>query len=152
LKEVEKINKAQKDLAVEKIRSMLWNISGKVIAVWGLAFKPDTDDIRLAPSIYIIKRLISEGARIKAYDPVAMDNSAKELGREGNVEFCENMYETVNGADCLVVMTEWNEFKEVEWEKVKNGMNQHFIMDGRNIYDPGKLKGMGFMYAGIGRQ
>ena len=151
LKEVEKINEKQKDLVMDKIRKMLWNISGKSIAVWGLAFKPDTDDIRSAPSIDIIKRLIAEGGKIKAYDPVAMDNTKKELVGLGNIEFCSDVYSAAEDADCIVVMTEWNEFKEVDWNRINSGMTQPFILDGRNIYDPKKLRAMGFTYVGIGR-
>ena len=151
LKEVEKINEAQKGLAIDKIRKMLWNISGKTIAVWGLAFKPDTDDIRSAPSIDIIKRLLTEGARIRVYDPVAMDNARKELAGIGEIEFCSNVYEAACGADCIAVMTEWNEFKEVDWVRIKNEMTQSFILDGRNMYDPKKLSAMGFTYVGVGR-
>ena len=151
LKEVEKINEKQKDLVMDKIRKMLWNISGKSIAVWGLAFKPDTDDIRSAPSIDIIKRLIAEGGKIKAYDPVAMDNTKKELVGLGNIEFCSDVYSAAEDADCIVVMTEWNEFKEVDWNRINSGMTQPFILDGRNIYDPKKLRALGFTYVGIGR-
>ena len=151
LKEVDKINEKQKDLAMEKIRKMLWNISGKVIAVWGLAFKPDTDDIRSAPSIEIIKRLLLEGGRIKAYDPVAMDNSRVELEGDGDIEFCSDVYSAAEGADCVIVMTEWNEFKEVDWDRIKKEMTQPFILDGRNMYDPKKLTELGFTYVGIGR-
>jgi UDPglucose 6-dehydrogenase len=149
LKEVEKINERQKEMVIKKISKMLWNISGKVIAVWGLAFKPDTDDIRSAPAIDIIKRLISEGARIRAYDPVAMENAKKEM--DGAVEYCGDIYEASKGADCVILMTEWNEFKEVDWKKIKSIMNQPVVLDGRNIYDPEKLKAMGFTYSGIGR-
>ena len=130
---------------------MLWNMSGKVIAVWGLAFKPDTDDIRSAPSIDIINRLLAEGASIRAYDPVAMDNSRKEFADSQNIEFCSDVYDAAKSADCIVLMTEWNEFKEVDWNKIKKEMVQPFLLDGRNIYDPKKLRDLGFTYEGIGR-
>lgn len=149
LREVEKINGSQKDLAINKISKMLWNISGKVIGVWGLAFKPDTDDIRSSPAIEIIHSLISRGAVIRAYDPVAMENTRKEA--EGSIEYCSNAYEAARGADCVVLMTEWNEFKEIDWQKVKSLMNQPVVLDGRNIYDPEKMKAMGFSYSAIGR-
>ncbi|MFA6635499.1 MAG: UDP-glucose/GDP-mannose dehydrogenase family protein [Candidatus Omnitrophota bacterium] len=151
LKEVEKINERQKELAVEKIRKMLWNMSGKVIAVWGLAFKPDTDDIRSAPAIDIINRLLSEGARIRAYDPVAMDNSRKLFADSPNIEFSRDIYDAARSADCIVLMTEWNDFKEVDWNRIKKEMAQTFILDGRNIYDPEKMRDLGFTYEGIGR-
>ncbi len=151
LKEVERINEEQKALAVEKIRRMLWNISEKVIGVWGLAFKPNTDDIRSAPALEIIERLLDEGARVRAYDPVAMDNSKKQLTSGKNIEFCSDIYDAAENADCIVVMTEWNEFKEVDWDRVKDAMTQPVLLDGRNMYDPVKLREMGFTYEGIGR-
>ncbi|MGB2601797.1 MAG: UDP-glucose/GDP-mannose dehydrogenase family protein [Candidatus Omnitrophota bacterium] len=150
LKEVEKINEQQKDMGVGKISEMLWNLPEKVIGVWGLSFKPNTDDIRCAPSIDIIKKLIAAGARIKAFDPVAMENAKKELGDK--IEYCRDAYEAAEGADCIVLMTEWNEFKEIDLKRVKDIMNQPTILDGRNIYDPQRVKGMGFKYAGIGRR
>jgi UDPglucose 6-dehydrogenase len=150
LKEVDKINEQQKDMAVGKISEMLWNLPEKVIGVWGLSFKPNTDDIRCAPSIDIIKKLIAAGARIKAFDPVAMENAKKELGDK--IEYCRDAYEVAEGADCIVLMTEWNEFKEIDLKRVKDIMNQPTILDGRNIYDPQRVKGMGFKYAGIGRR
>ena len=149
LKEVEKINEKQKDLAIQKITEMLWNLPGKTIGVWGLSFKPDTDDIRSAPSIDIIKRLLEQGAKIKAFDPVAMENVKCELGK--SIEYCRDIYDVASDADCVVLMTEWNEFKEIDWERIKKEMKQPVILDGRNIYDPEKLKAMGFKYQGIGR-
>ena len=149
LKEVEKINERQKDFVIKKVKEVLWNIDDKQIAVWGLAFKPDTDDIRSAPSIEIIKRLIKEGAKIKAYDPAAMEKTKKEL--KDTIGYCKDIYETVAGADCIILMTEWNEFKEIDWDRIKSLMKQPVILDGRNIYDPEKMKEMGFKYMGIGR-
>jgi UDPglucose 6-dehydrogenase len=150
LKEVEKINEQQKEVAVGKVAEMLWNLPEKVIGVWGLSFKPNTDDIRCAPSIDIIKKLIDAGARIKAFDPVAMENAKKELGDK--IEYCRDAYEAAEGADCIILMTEWNEFKEIDLKRVKDIMNQPAMLDGRNVYDPQKLKNMGFKYAGIGRR
>jgi len=150
LKEVEKINEMQRALVVKKVSDMLWNLPDKIIAVWGLAFKPNTDDIRSAPAIDIIKRLVAEGAKIRVFDPVAMENAKSELGDQ--IIYCQDAYEAVEGADCVVLMTEWNEFKELDWQKVKDIMKQPIILDGRNIYDPDKLKGLGFKYTGIGRQ
>ncbi|MFH1846956.1 MAG: UDP-glucose/GDP-mannose dehydrogenase family protein [Candidatus Omnitrophota bacterium] len=149
LKEVEKINETQKDIMVAKIKNILWNISDKTIGVWGLAFKPKTDDMRCAPSVDIIERLIKEGARIKVFDPAAMDNAKKEFGDK--VLYCKDAYDTAIDADCVVLMTEWNEFKELDWGKLKKSMKQPIIIDGRNIYDPEKLKDMGFKYMGMGR-
>ncbi|MBD3379513.1 MAG: nucleotide sugar dehydrogenase [Candidatus Omnitrophica bacterium] len=150
LKEVQKINEKQKEMLLEKVSEMLWNLGGKTIAVWGLAFKPDTDDIREAPAIDIIERLLGEGARIKAFDPEATENAKKELG--DRIEYCGNAYETAEGADCVILMTEWNDFKEVDWDKIKSLMNQPAVIDGRNIYKPAKLRDLGFRYMGIGRK
>ena len=149
LKEVERINELQKELVVKKIGDMIWNISGKTIGVWGLAFKPDTDDIRSAPAIDIIRQLLEKGAKVKAYDPVASENTKKELGEK--IEYSSNIYEAAEGADCVVLMTEWNEFKEIDWEKLKKTMKQPVIIDGRNIYDSKRLNDLGFKYTGIGR-
>ncbi|MFC1549120.1 UDP-glucose dehydrogenase family protein, partial [Candidatus Omnitrophota bacterium] len=149
LKEVEKINEKQKDLMVKKASEMLWNLPDKVIGVWGLAFKPNTDDIRCAPSIDIIKKLLGEGAKIKAFDPVAMENTKMELGDK--IEYCHDAYAAAQDADCVILMTEWNEFKEVDWDRVKSIMKQPIVLDGRNVYDPVKMKEHGFRYTGIGR-
>ena len=149
LREVEKINEMQKDLAVKKASEILWNLPDKVIGVWGLAFKPNTDDIRSAPALDIIKKLLAEGARIKAFDPVAMDNARAELGEK--ITYCRDAYEAAQDADCVMLMTELNEFKEVDWHRIKDIMKQPVVIDGRNIYDPAKMRDMGFKYTGIGR-
>lgn len=150
LKEVEKINENQKTLIIKKIKGLLWNLNGKTISVLGLSFKPDTDDIRFSPSIDIIKRLISEGCIIKAYDPQAMEKARHELGDK--VKYASSAYEALLDSDCLLLMTEWKEFKEMDFSKVKKSMKQPVIMDARNIYDPALMKKNGFMYAGIGRK
>ncbi|MGB2662041.1 MAG: UDP-glucose/GDP-mannose dehydrogenase family protein [Candidatus Omnitrophota bacterium] len=149
LKEVEHINDMQKDLVVRKVTEMLWNLPDKVIGVWGLAFKPNTDDIRSAPAIDIVKTLLKEGAKIKAFDPAAMEKAKEELGDK--ITYCKDVYEAAQDCDCIILMTEWNEFKEVDWQHVKNVMKQPVLLDGRNIYDQGKMKKMGFKYSGIGR-
>ncbi len=149
LREVRKINEAQKDLLIKKIEHMLWNLPGKTIGVLGLSFKPDTDDMRGAPSLDIITRLQGAGCNIKAYDPEAI-NKAKKILK--NVKFCKNVYEAANGSDCLVILTEWNEFKELDFKKIKKLLHQPIIIDGRNIYDPKKMRKMGFRYVGIGRK
>jgi len=150
LKEVERINEIQKDIAVKKITEMLWNIPGKVIGVWGLAFKPDTDDIRSAPAIDIIKKLMREGARVKVFDPQAMEKARTELG--DSVTYCSDMYEAAKDSDCVILMTEWDAFREVDWDRIKGVMKQPVVMDGRNLYDPERLKKLGFKYAGMGRK
>ena len=123
-------------------------IKNKTVAVLGLAFKPDTDDLRNSPSINLINALIQEGAKIKVYDPQAMAKAAKILR---NVSFCKNAYQAAEGADCLVMATEWNEFKELNFVKIKKKLKHPLIIDGRNIYDPKLLRGLGFTYIGVGR-
>ena len=148
LKEVEKINESQKKLLIKKIEDNLWLVKGKTIGILGLAFKPNTDDIRFAPSLDIIQALLDEGAQIKVFDPQAM-NKAKKVLR--NVKFCGSPYEVARGADCLVIVTEWNEFKELDFKRVKKLLRQPLLIDGRNIYDPAAMKKLGFKYVCIGR-
>ena len=148
LKAVKKINEEQKDLMIKKIEGALWNIKDKTIAILGLSFKPGTDDLRFAPSIDIIKKLKMHGAKICAFDPQTMP-AAKKIFK--GIKFCQNLYEAAKGADCLAILTEWNEFKQVDFKKLKRLLKQPIIVDGRNIYDPEKMKGMGFRYFGIGR-
>jgi UDPglucose 6-dehydrogenase len=150
LKEVQRVNEEQKALLIKKIEESVWNISKKTIAVLGLAFKPDTDDIRYAPALDIITTLLKEGADIRTYDPEAMAR-VKPLFKKG-VEFCKGPYEAVKGSDCLVIATEWNEFKELDFKRLKKMMRQPVIVDGRNIYDPEEMKRLGFRYAGMGRK
>lgn len=148
LKEVERINEAQKRLILEKIEKALWNLNHKTIGILGLSFKPNTDDLRYAPSLDIIKALQREGARIKAFDPAAMKKAAKILKK---IEFCPDAYEVAKGSDCLVILTEWNEFKELDLKKIKRLLKTPVIIDGRNIYEPKEMKKLGFKYQGIGR-
>ncbi|MDI6758734.1 MAG: UDP-glucose/GDP-mannose dehydrogenase family protein [Candidatus Omnitrophota bacterium] len=148
LKAVKKINEEQKEFIFKKIKDVLWLIKDKTIGVLGLSFKPDTDDIRNAPSIDIIKSLQREGARVRVYDPVSMEKAKLLLT---NVKFCLNPYETALGADCLLVVTEWNEFKELDFVKIKKMLKRPIIIDGRNIYEPKNLEELGFQYTGIGR-
>ena len=149
LKEVEKINKQQKEILVKKIKDHVWNLENKTIGILGLSYKPNTDDMRFAPAVDIIKALEEEGVKIKAFDPEAMDNAKKVLS---GIKFCKDPYSVARDSDCLVIITEWNEFKELDFKKVKKLLKQPLIIDGRNIYDPGKLKRMGFKYVGMGRK
>lgn len=149
LKEVERINEEQKKYFVKKIEEAIWNINSKTIGVLGLAFKPNTDDMRFAPSLDILADLQAQGARIKVFDPHAMGKARALLK---GVEFCADSYAVCKGSDCLVVLTEWNEFKELEMKRVKKLLRQPVIVDGRNIYDPKKMKALGFRYYSIGRQ
>ncbi len=150
LKEVQAINDAQRMVLLKKIEAEVWNMPGKTIGILGLAFKPNTDDIRFAPSLDIIAMLLKEGAKVKAYDPVAM-SKAKALFKK-DVKFCKDPYDAARGSDCLVIVTEWNEFKELDFDKIRKIMAQPVIIDGRNMYDPENIKKRGFKYAGIGRR
>ncbi len=147
LKEVEKINEIAKDRFIEKIEDVLWNINGKQIGVLGLAFKPDTDDMRYAPSIDIINNLIREGAKVVAYDPVAMDNAKRVLL---DIEYRDNPYDVADGADCLLFLTEWDEFRKLNLKKIKSLLKTPIIFDGRNIFDREKMEELGFIYRGVG--
>ncbi len=148
LKNVERINENQKKHFVKKVEQAIWNINSKNIGVLGLSFKPNTDDMRYAPSLDIIQALESHGAKIKVFDPHAM-GKAKPLLK--NVEWCKDSYSVCKGSDCLLILTEWNEFKELDLKKVKKLLHQPVIVDGRNIYDPKKMKALGFHYFSMGR-
>lgn len=148
LKVVEKINHQQRELLVSKVRDAVWNIKDKTIGILGLAFKPNTDDMRNAPSIEIIQMLQREEAKIKAYDPVAIP-VARGILKE--VTYCKDSYDTANGCDALVILTEWEEFKRLDLKKIKRLMKAPIIVDGRNIFEPEKMKSLGFIYKSIGR-
>ncbi|MCM8760840.1 MAG: UDP-glucose/GDP-mannose dehydrogenase family protein [Candidatus Omnitrophica bacterium] len=150
LKEVAKINRDQKALVIKRIEERLWNLPDKVVGVLGLSFKPNTDDIRNAPAFDIISALVGQKVKVKVYDPVAMPK-AKAVLKHG-VKFCKDAYETARQSDCLVIATEWNEFKELDFKKIKRLMRQAVIIDGRNIYNPDDMKKLGFNYTGIGRR
>lgn len=149
LKATNEINEEQKKLFIDKVKKALGHVNGKNIAVLGLAFKPNTDDMRFAPSIYIINELQNLGAKIKAYDPAAMEKAKNILN---NVSFCKNPYEVSKGADALLILTEWNEFKEINLKKIKNLLKNPLIIDGRNIYDLSIMEKEGFRYISIGRR
>ena len=144
---VHRINEKQKRVVVEKLKSVL-KVEGCKIALWGIAFKPKTDDIREAPALKIIEELQNMGAIIHACDPVANEAAQKNLE---NVEFFENPYETIRDCDALIVATEWNEFRNLDMRAVKILLKNPIIIDGRNIYDPKEMRDMGFQYLGIGR-
>ena len=150
LKEVENINREAIIEIVHKAKKLLGgNLKNKTIGVLGLSFKPDTDDMRDAPSITVIKTLQKNGAKIKAYDPIAIENAKKIL--KTGVLFSRDPYATVKDCDILIIITEWNEFKQLDLQKIKKIMKQPIILDGRNIYDPQKVKKLGFTYQGVGR-
>ena len=148
LREVRNVNEQQKAYFVKIIEDKLWNIKDKVIGVLGLAFKSETDDMRNAPSLDIIAALQQEGAQIKAYDPQATHNAKKMLRK---VTFCKDVYSLAKGCDCLLLLTEWNEFKQINFRKLQPLMRQAIVFDGRNFYNAESLKECGFEYYGIGR-
>lgn len=149
LKEVEKINKEARDLFMAKIEQALWVTKGKTIAIWGLAFKPNTDDMRNAPSVPLIEKLHGEGAVINAYDPEATNTAKAELGNK--VKYEKNMYAPLKGAEALVIITDWDEFKEPDWEKVSSLLKNPVVIDGRNMFDPKEMEKRGFVYHSMGR-
>ncbi len=143
-----KVNDEQRQRMLEKIKQTLGNMKGKTVAVLGLAFKPNTDDMREAPSIDIIAGMQKEGAHIKAYDPIAMHEAKKFIQ---NVEFVDDTYSTVTGADALVLITEWNQFRSLDLDKVKRLLKTPIVIDLRNIYEPLKMREHGFTYVSVGR-
>jgi UDPglucose 6-dehydrogenase len=142
------INRDMRRKAISKLRETLGTLRGKTIAIWGLAFKPNTDDVREAASLDIIHILQTEGAKIRAYDPVATE-SARRVAKD--VTFCDDAYCAAEDADALLLVTEWNEFKQMDMERVAQSMKQKNLVDGRNIYDREKMQALGFHYRGIGR-
>jgi UDPglucose 6-dehydrogenase len=150
LKAVKEINEHQKGWVARKIEEKLWNLSGKTVALLGLAFKPDTDDMRFAPSIDVVRQLKEHGVKLRAFDPVSMDR-AKALPEFKGVKLCKDEYEAVAGADAVAVLTEWKRFRELDLKRVKKAVRTPLILDGRNIYDPEKARALGFEYAGVGR-
>lgn len=149
LKEVEAINKDAAERIIYKAKNLLDNkVKGKKIAIFGLAFKPDTDDMRDAPSIKVIQKLQEQGAMIKAYDPIATENAKRFLR---GVTYCVDFYDAASGCDMAIVLTEWNEFRQLDLEKLKKLMKTPIILDGRNIYEPETVSKLGFKYQGVGR-
>jgi UDPglucose 6-dehydrogenase len=151
IKAVEKANEYQKNVIFGKIDKFFNNnLKDKLIAIWGLSFKPKTDDIREASSLILIEKLLEAGARIKAYDPAAMDETKKLLGDK--IEYCPDPYEALGKTDALALLTEWSEFHLPEFNRMAELMKGKVIFDGRNIYDPAQLRQLGFTYFGIGRR
>jgi UDPglucose 6-dehydrogenase len=148
LQAVMEINRNQRRRLIYKLRKALNGLNDKTIGILGISFKPNTDDIREAPALEIIHLLENEGAHIKAYDPQAMENAAQMLKK---LVLCENPYQVAEGADALILITEWNEFKQIDFSRIKELMKQPVIMDGRNLWDEDTLKKMGFQYFGVGR-
>lgn len=149
LEAVENVNLRQKQVLGGKVERVFGSdLRGRVFAVWGLAFKPETDDVRESPAIVVVKRLASLGAQVRVYDPVAMTTAQAVLG--DSVTYCSTMYEALAGADALLLATEWKEFRMPDWDTVAAAMRGREIFDGRNIYDPTELRAKGFKYHGIG--
>jgi UDPglucose 6-dehydrogenase len=148
---VDKLNKERKLLLVDRVLQHFENnIRGKQLAVWGLAFKPNTDDMREAPSVVIINRLLELGAKVIVYDPVAMKNAGYYF--KDSVEYAEDEYAALKGSDALLVVTEWNEFRNPDFSLMKSSLKQPVVFDGRNIFEPEKMKESGFAYYSIGRK
>lgn len=148
LREVLNSNEEQKKYFIQKVSNALWNLRNKTIGILGLSFKPNTDDMRFAPSIDIIQALQKEGVHIQVYDPQAMPK-CKAIFKE--IRYFKNSYEAVRAADALAVLTEWDEFKELDLKRIKKLMRHPILFDGRNIYDPAEVKKLGFHYYGMGR-
>lgn len=146
---VEKVNEQQKSIVFEKLKKALAPLKGKRIAVWGLAFKPETDDMREAPALVVIERLLASGAEITVYDPVAMDEAKRRLGNR--VIYAKDMYDAVVDTDAIAMMTEWKQFRVPSWNVIRKAMRGNLIVDGRNIYDAVELAEEGFEYHCIGK-
>jgi UDPglucose 6-dehydrogenase len=149
LRAVEDVNDRQKERLVDKMEAHFPDLAGRTIAIWGLAFKPRTDDMREAPAIPIIERLLARGVKVKAYDPAAAEVARGIFG--DRIALCEKSYDALSGADALAVVTEWNEFREPDFAKMRSLMKAPVVFDGRNIYSPEHMRALGFTYFSIGR-
>ena len=148
LKEVDKINQHRVKQFVEKIRGELWVVRGKKVAIWGLAFKPNTDDVRFAPAIALAKSLLDEGATVSAYDPAAAEKAKAVLP---NINYCADPYQAAQGADAILIVTEWDEFRHLDWKRLLSVVEQPLVIDGRNMFSPEEISGHGFRYISVGR-
>ncbi|MGA8151662.1 MAG: UDP-glucose/GDP-mannose dehydrogenase family protein [Terriglobales bacterium] len=148
LKEVERINQHRVERFVDQVRNELWVMHGKKIAVWGLAFKPNTDDVRFAPSIVLIKLLLDEGADVRAYDPQAMEKAKSVLP---NITYCSDPYQAAKGADAILIATEWDEFRQLDWGRLLSEVEHPLVIDGRNMFCPEEIADRGFRYISVGR-
>jgi UDPglucose 6-dehydrogenase len=149
LRAVEEVNEAQKELLVTKMAAHFGSLKGRTIAVWGLSFKPKTDDMREAPAITVIEKLLAHGAHVQAYDPEAMKIARRQFG--DRIRYADRSYEALTGADALALITEWHEFREPDFAKMKKLMRSPVVFDGRNIFDREQMKSLGFTYFSIGR-
>ena len=147
---VERVNERQKSIVYDKIIKTVGDVKGKTIAIVGLAFKPETDDMREAPALVVIDKLLKDEAKVRVFDPVAMDECKRRI--DNTVTYCKNMYDAADGADVFVLMTEWRQFRMPSWNVIQKVMNGYVIVDGRNIYDRQELEDMGFVYTRIGEK
>ena len=147
---VERVNERQKSIVYDKIVQAVGSVKGKTVAVLGLAFKPETDDMREAPALVVIQRLLSDGATVRVFDPVAMDECRRRIG--DSVVYCKNMYDAADGADVLALLTEWRLFRMPSWNVIQKVMTGNVVVDGRNIYDRLELEELGFVYTRIGEK
>ena len=149
LRSVDDVNVAQKEVLFEKLRRHFdGKLHGTTVAIWGLAFKPRTDDIREAPALILIDHLLEEGVNVRVHDPVAMENVRKIYG--DRLTYCVQPYDTLDAADALAIVTEWNEFRAPDFDVMRRRMKAPVIFDGRNLFEPDKMKRLGFTYSGIG--
>ncbi len=149
---VDRVNERQKNLPVEKLRALAGDLEGRTVALWGLAYKPETDDMREAPALVAIDRLLGAGARIRAYDPVAMEECRRRLGdADGRIVYTRTMYEAAEGADAVMLLTEWKELRMPDWTRLRGAMRGDIIVDGRNIFDRAEVEAAGLRYAAIGK-
>ena len=147
---VERVNETQKSIVYDKIIKAVGDVKGKTIAVLGLAFKPETDDMREAPALVVIEKLLNDGATVRVFDPIAMDECKRRIGEV--VTYCKNMYDAADGADVFALMTEWRQFRMPSWNVIKKVMTGNVVIDGRNIYDRQELEEQGFVYTRIGEK
>lgn len=151
LKEVERINAERIDRFIQKVKTALWSLKDKRLAVWGLSFKPNTDDIRYAPSIKVVSALLKHGAKLSLYDPKAMNNFKRIFPEGKDLSYAQDMYQALVNCEALLILTEWEEFKKADLQRVKELLRLPIIIDGRNIYEPSKMKEEGFEYYCMGR-
>jgi UDPglucose 6-dehydrogenase len=149
LESVEEANDAQKHRLFAKLRELLGDVRGRCVAIWGLAFKPNTDDMREAASLVLIDELLAAGATVVAHDPVAMHETQRRLG--DRIAYANTSYDALDGADALVIVTDWNEYRHPDFGRIKQALKSPVVVDGRNLYDWRKMQGLGFRYASIGR-
>lgn len=147
---VERVNERQKQIVFDKIQRLAGDLEGKTVAVLGLAFKPETDDMREAPALVVIDKLLEAGARIRVFDPIAMDECRRRIGDK--VTYCRDLYDAADGADVLALLTEWRQFRMPAWNVIRKAMKGNIVVDGRNIYNRAELEEQGFVYSRIGER